>query len=143
MGTVGIKRLEDVLDSASVRELRRLFDDSPDGIVTLGDVDGRLLWASRPGSLERFGREPSSFVGRDRFDYVHPEDRAQARRMYGRAVDGETVRYVSRARAADGEWVTTATVAWGEHVDGERVVVAITTSVEPLQTEAYDPDGGS
>ncbi len=140
MSSVGIERLEDVLDSASVRELRRLFDDSPDAVVTLGDEAGRLLWASRPGSLEKYGREPSSFLGRDRFDYIHPEDRAQARRMYGRAADGETVRYVSRARAASGAWVTTATAAWSEDIDGERIVVAITTPVEPLATEPYDPD---
>lgn len=141
MGSRGFGRLDDVLNSASVRELRRLFDESPDAVVTLGDVDGRLLWASRPGSLEGFGRDPSTFVGRDRFDFVHPEDRGQARRMYGRAADGETVRYVSRAHAADGRWVTVATVAWGEDIRGERVVVTITTPVAPLMTTPYDPDG--
>lgn len=134
MGIAEVARIEDVLDTATVRELRRLFDDRPDAIVTLGDPDGRLWWASRPGSLERFGREPSTFIGRDRFDYVHPEDRAHARRTYRKAAAGETVRYVSRARAADGEWVNTATVAWGEDVDAQRLVIAITT---PLEEDAH------
>lgn len=132
-----ITRIEEVLDTASVRELRRLFDDSPDAVVTLGDADGRLWWASRPGSLEGFGREPSAVIGASRFDFVHPEDRARVRRLHGRALEGETVRYVVRARAADGRWVKAATVAWTEELDAAPVVVAVTTRTG----EAEGPTG--
>lgn len=120
-------RIEKVLDSAAVRELRRLFDESPEAVVTVGDADGRLWWASRPGSLEGFGREPSSLIGANRFDFVHPDDRSEARRVHRRALDGETVRCVVRARAADGRWLSAATVAWREETDDEPVVVAVTT----------------
>lgn len=142
MTRYGIDRLEDVLDTAAIREVRRLFADSPHAVVTLGDAEGRLWWASRPGSLDTFGRDPSSFLGSDRFDFVHPDDQATSRRMYARAVNGETVRYVSRARAADGRWVTAATVAWSEPWEGSRVVVAITTPTAPLTPPSKGLEGG-
>lgn len=131
---MGSMRIEDVLGTSSVRELRRLFEESPEAVVTIGDADGQLWWASRPGSLEGFGREPSAFIGANRFDFLHPEDRERARRLHGRALDGETVRYVVRARAADGRWLAVATVAWREDAAAEPVVVAVTT---PLG----EPDG--
>lgn len=132
-----ITRIEEVLNTASVRELRRLFDESPHAVVTFGDADGHLWWVSRPGSLEGFGREPSAVVGANRFDFVHPEDRARARRQHVRALDGETVRYVVRARAGDGRWVKVATVAWREELDAQPIVLAVTTRLE----EADGPTG--
>lgn len=140
---MGTTPIENLLDSASVRELRRLFDESPDAVVTLGDADGRLRWVSGRGSLEGFGRDPSEVTGANRFDFIHPEDRARARGLHRRALDGETVRYVVRARAADGRWLTAATVAWREEVDDEPVVVAVTTplgeSDRPTRSDDVHP----
>lgn len=137
---MGTTPLENLLGSASVRELRRLFDESPDAVVTLGAADGRLRWASGRGALEGFGHEASEVTGTNRFDFIHPEDRARARRLHRRALDGETVRYVVRARTGDGRWLTAATVAWREEADDEPVVVAVTTPLGEPESRVHSPE---
>ncbi len=126
MRAQGVDRIEDVLGMASVREVRRLLEEMPDAVVTVGDPDGRIRWVSRRGTQASFGRDPSEITGQNRFDYVHPDDRARARRAHGRAATGDTVQYAFRAEAADGTWVPAVTVAWSEMVDRDRVVVSIT-----------------
>lgn len=126
MGAQGNDPIEDVVSTASVREVRRLLEGMPDAVVTVGDPDGRIRWVSRPGTQESFGRDPSEIIGRSRFDYVHPDDRARARRAHARAAAGETVRYAFRGRTAGGTWVPAMTVAWSETVDRAALVVSIT-----------------
>ncbi len=120
--------LDDVLDDAVVRRVREALADRPDAIVTLGDPQGRLRWASAPGSEGMFGRTPPEVEGHNRWDYIHPDDVARARRGYARALEGETVRYTIRGRAADGSWVTVTSVAWAVSSPWGPAVLAITTA---------------
>ena len=130
-GHVAESALTDMLGIDAVRRVRALLAERPDAVVILGDTDGRLLWASAPGSEGLFGRRPESFQGDTRFDYVHPDDVGRARRAFARALEGETVRYQVRALTAGGAWRRVTSVTWC--VDGPRGrgVVTITTSDDP------------
>lgn len=144
---MGIEPIDEMLDTASVRQVRTLLADSPAAMVVLGDVEGTVLWASWPGTSER-GREASTLVGTNAFDYVHPDDRDHVRRMYDRAASGETVHYTCRAAAADGSWVSASTVAWGETGESGRIVVTISSAwfldaagTDAPGNEVSDPNG--
>lgn len=127
---MGFDRIDEVLDLASVRQVRRLLADSPDAMVALVDTEGTVLWASRPGGSEG-GRESSSIVGANSYDYVHPDDREHLRRTYARAASGETVQCTYRARAPGGQWAMASTVAWGEPGESGPVVVTISSANRP------------
>lgn len=127
---MGIDRIDEVLDIASVRQVRRLLADSPDAMVALVDPEGTVLWASRPTASEG-GRDASSIVGTNSYDYVHPDDRDRLRRTYARAARGETVQCIYRARGHGGEWAMASTVAWGEPGDSGPVVVTISSAHRP------------
>jgi PAS domain S-box-containing protein len=119
--------LHEMLDEGAVRRVLRMVGSRTDVVVTIGDAAGHLLWASTPGSEGMFGRRPEQFTGHTRFDYVHPDDEAQARRQYARALDGETVRYTIRVRTADERWRRVTSVAWAVGSAAEPLVVTITT----------------
>lgn len=87
---MGTEAIDEVLDIASVRQVRSLLAGSPDAVVLIGDAEGTVPWASRPGTAED-GREPSSLIGTQVFGYVHPDDRDWVRNRYARAASGETV----------------------------------------------------
>lgn len=127
---MGTERIDEVLDIASVRQVRRLLADSPDAMVALVDPEGTVLWASRPTAAAG-GRDPSSIVGTNSYDYVHPDDRDRLHRTYARAARGETVQCIYRARGPDGEWAMASTVAWGEPGDSGPVVVTISSAHRP------------
>ena len=120
--------LDDVLDDEVVRRVREVLADRPDAIVTLGDAQGRLRWASAPGTQGMFGRTPPQVEGHSRWDFVHPDDVARARRGFARALEGDTVSYTIRARADDGSWVAVTSVAWAVASPWGLAVLAITTA---------------
>ncbi len=124
---MGVEPIDQMLDSSSVRQVRTLLADTPDAMVALLDGEGTILWASRPGTSEG-GHEPSSLVGTNSDDYVHPEDRDSLRRAYARAASGETVQCTYRARRPDGDWGLSTTVAWGEDGASGPVVVTISSA---------------
>lgn len=123
--------LDQILEMPDIRRVQEMLADRRDAVVTVGDVEGRLLWASEAGSTDLFGRIPATFTGHNRFDYVHPDDVEHARRGFERAAARETVEYVIRARTAEDEWKWISTVAWGVEGPQGRVVVAITVPVKP------------
>lgn len=128
MGDMGIEPIGQLLDIASIRQVRTLLADSPDAMILIGDAEGTVLWASRPGTDDA-GREPSSLIGRPVFDYVHPDDREHVRRTWARAASGETVQYTYRASSMAGGWGTATTVAWGEPGQSGPVVVTISSAI--------------
>jgi len=83
-----------------------LLDHAQDKVVLL-DEDGRFRYAN-DATRRILGYEPDELVGEDAFDYVHPEDVADARAAFARTLASEafaenTAEY--RFRAADGSWV--------------------------------------
>lgn len=124
---MGCDRIDEVLEIASVRQVRRLLADSPDAMVALIDTEGTVLWVSRPGGATG-GHEPSSLVGANSYDFVHPDDHERLRRTYARAASGETVHCIYRARASGGQWAMASTVAWSEPGESGPVVVTISSA---------------
>ena len=104
--------LDEVLARPEIRRLREILAERPDVVVTVSAVDGRLLWGSRTGSLNIFGRTPSSFEGRDVYAYVHPDDLATVQHSFRMAADGETANYTARGHTEDGGWRRVALLTW-------------------------------
>jgi len=90
--------------------LRVLEDQSPDMVLVV-DATGRLFHASR--SIRRLGYEPDAVLGRDVFDFVHPDDADDARRSLATTagLPGEREPLELRAAAADGSWRVVEVVA--------------------------------
>ena len=83
-----------------------LLDHVQDKIVLL-DAGGHITYAN--DAVEHtFGYDPATLVGENAFEYVHPDDTAEARDTFQRTITAETftentVEY--RFRASDGSWV--------------------------------------
>jgi PAS domain S-box-containing protein len=91
-------------DPAEAR-FRALVQNSSD-IITILEADGTIRYESP--SIERIlGHKPADLVGRNAFDFVHPDDIAdvQAALAEGIQKPGITVAKELRFRHADGSWV--------------------------------------
>jgi PAS domain S-box-containing protein len=82
---------------------RTLVEQSAD-IVTLVDVEGRVLQSSR--GLGLLGYEPEARVGSSMFELVHPDDVGRVDEMFRVALanKGVTGPFELRVRHADGSW---------------------------------------
>jgi PAS domain S-box-containing protein len=103
------KRAAERAMRASEQRFRALIENSADGIGVVGK-DGRLNYLS-PASGRILGFSPDEMLGRNPFDFVHPDDRTQVRtairdvlRAPGRSLETEY-----RLRHADGSWRTIRT----------------------------------
>lgn len=85
---------------------RKMVDHTQD-VITLIGPDGRVEFES-PSVREVLGYDPEELVGRDPFELVHEEDRAELRAMYmaERSVAGAVRSAEYRFRHADGSWRT-------------------------------------
>lgn len=89
---------------ADARHSHALLENISD-IVTEIDRDGTIVYESP--SVERvLGYRPEDRIGTDVFDFVHPEDREQARARFREAFSrpGEVDSMQVRIRHADGRW---------------------------------------
>jgi PAS domain S-box-containing protein/diguanylate cyclase (GGDEF)-like protein len=104
------------------------------------DRDAKLLFASS-SALLRFGYDPAALVGADGFAFVHPDDEAGVRAIWGvvaAAPDGTTQVFQARVRHADGSWrwvEDSVTNALGDPAVG-AMVVNITDITELKSAEA-------
>ncbi|WP_262176151.1 PAS domain-containing sensor histidine kinase [Haloarcula laminariae] len=92
-----------MVESAS---LGVLLDHVQDKIVLL-DERGKMTYAN-DAVEQTLGYEPDDIVGENTFDYIHPDDVAEARDTFERTIAADeftenTVEY--RFRASDGSWV--------------------------------------
>ena len=88
----------------SEERLRSLVQHSSD-IITVVDADGTILYEST--TVERgLGYKPEEQVGKHTFDFVHPGDLEQVRKIFTEALakPGPTQRAEVRCRHADGSW---------------------------------------
>lgn len=91
---------------ADPTSLGLLLDHVQDNIVVV-DEGERITYAN--DAVERtLGYEPDDIVGENAFDYLHPDDIAEARNTFERTITADaftqnTVEY--RSRTSDGSWV--------------------------------------
>ena len=118
--------LQDLLSRPTIRRLWDTLGERGDVVVTVCDTSGTLLWGTAAGSRRLFDRTPGDYAGRNRFDFLHPDDVQRCRDLFEQAVSGESVSYTSRAAAADGTWRTVAVLEWPTDGPEGPVVLTIT-----------------
>jgi PAS domain S-box-containing protein len=96
-----LRRAEEALRHSAQR-FRSLIEHSSDLIVLL-DADGRYTYLS-PSFEAMLGYRLESWIGRDGFDLVWPDDRAQARRLFEGIINtpGLATPWQLRVQHADG-----------------------------------------
>lgn len=90
------------------RKLERFetFLEVSSDITTVVDEDGTIRYES-PTVEDVLGYDPEDLIGENAFEYVHPEDTAEAIQAFGEGIaesPGETHKHELRFRDADGEW---------------------------------------
>ncbi len=87
------------------RELYELVVTNSQDLITLLDMEGRILYSS-PSTLEVLG-DRGDVTGKPFAEHLHPDDLARARENIARMVAGEPREpgRPIRIRAADGSWV--------------------------------------
>ncbi len=90
---------------ASEARFRNLIHHSSD-VVTVLDAEGRITYES-PSAKRVLGYAPEDLVGRNAFEFVHPDDVAAVAEGFAAvaASPGEGVPSAFRWRHADGAWV--------------------------------------
>jgi PAS domain S-box-containing protein len=104
------RRAEQRLQRNDAR-FRALIENSSD-VVFLCDGDGGITYAS--AAAERItGYSPDFLVGRNGFEFVHPDDADECRRTYETLLKtpGATVSMVYRLKKPDGSWPWMALIA--------------------------------
>ncbi len=89
---------------ASEVRFRSLIEHGMDLISIVGPA-GRFLYTS-PAVERILGYGPTELTGRTVFDYVHPDDRAEAEEQFEREVrrEGNPIGRIFRMRRKDGAW---------------------------------------
>jgi PAS domain S-box-containing protein len=83
----------------------RLLADHSSDLISRHAVDGRWRYLS-PASLAILGYSPEELVGRDPFEFMHPDDRGMAMLALQTLVEtGQAPPITYRARRADGRYV--------------------------------------
>jgi len=93
----------------SEQRFRALTEHSADGIGVVG-ANGRLSYLS-PAIHAVLGYTPEALLGRDPFDFVHPDDLALVRAILREALaaPGQPLETLYRLRHAGGDWRTIRT----------------------------------
>ena len=86
------------------KRFRALMENSSDGIALI-EPEGLMLFQS-PSVLRLFGYYPAVLVGRNAFEFVHPEEHAELRERLGFLVEhpGEIITTRCRVLHRDGTW---------------------------------------
>jgi PAS domain S-box-containing protein len=98
------RQLEESLQASETR-FRALIEHSADA-VSLLDAGGTILYAS-PSTERVLGYAPEEFVGRNAFEFIHPDDLGRIQGLFAELVSqpGATVRDQFRSRAKGGAWL--------------------------------------
>ena len=85
------------------RFFRALVEQTRD-LITVVDRNGTIMFKNR-STEETLGYTPSELVGRNVFEFIHPDDEPQVRRAFEHAHDGAEVPAIEhRFRNKDGSW---------------------------------------
>ena len=120
------------------RRYRTLLDQNADPIV-LSDRTGTILYASET-IRQVVGYTPEEWVGRPGLDFVHPDDRALARRVLtgGLSWPGEAIRAELRCRHKNGTWRALELVTVNR-LDDPAVGAVVSDCREITPSRAADP----
>ena len=97
--------IHDVTEHLARERRFRAFVERSSDIISVIDEDGRFQYQSP--SVERvFGYEPEETLGDSAFEYIHPDDRVEAKATFERVVANPDAqpKMEYRARHADGSW---------------------------------------
>jgi PAS domain S-box-containing protein len=110
---------------ATERFFHALTDHSWDRVALLSER-GFILYSS-PSSTRIYWYHAQELVGRNAFDFVHPEDLSRARRIFRKclAQPGQPIRIEYRALRKDGEYIWMETVARNLLEDAEIRAIVI------------------
>jgi len=91
---------------SSERKFRALTEQGTD-LIFIINPNGNLQYAS-PSHLRQLGYEPGSLLGRNVFEFIHPEDKKQVHISWQSGFEGKgaLARTQCRLRHSDGSWVT-------------------------------------
>jgi len=105
-----LKKIQAAL-TANERKFRLLLQNISE-IVALVDGQGNVQFMS-PQADRVLGTPAGEFMGRNVFDFVHPDERARAREEYQRTVQepGENIPSILRLKDAEGKWVPFEVIA--------------------------------
>jgi PAS domain S-box-containing protein len=97
------ERAEEALKESEER-FRSLVQNASD-IISILEPDGTIRYES-PAIKQVLGYDPEELVGKNAFDYVHPEDVEQVLRLFADSLGegAETASEEFRFRHADGSW---------------------------------------
>jgi PAS domain S-box-containing protein len=90
------------------RQFRSLAEQTSD-LITRHAYDGTILYAS-PAAERILGASPEALVGRDPYELIHPDDRAEARADHEQVLAGTRTRSELRYVRPDGEVVWMETI---------------------------------
>lgn len=89
-----------------IEQLHRMISEQSGDVVSRLDPEGTYLYVSQ-AAAHLYGWDPERMVGRNAFEYIHPEDLAATRpkhaELIGGAVEEATAEY--RMRCADGRYL--------------------------------------
>jgi len=96
---------------ASEERFRNLIQNASD-MIRIIDRNGLIVYSS-PSTLNITGYDPSDVIGKDPFDFVHPDDRQQVKDAFGEALRGTNPGTPTeyRIRHAEGHYVDVDAIA--------------------------------
>ena len=108
----------------------RLLAENATDVISVHGSDGATRYVS-PAIRAMLGYEPGEVLGRPAYDFIHPDDVAQAKAFAEAAATEETVTSTYRARRKDGTycWVEATARAVREGGGAVKEVVAVARDV--------------
>lgn len=115
----------------SERRYRLLAENARD-MISLHDAEGIYEYVS-PACVSILGYEPEELVGRNPYDFIHPEDRlrvSQKQDVVMQAAGNHTIEYRMRNTAGSWVWVeSTAYTVPGDTDDSDPHIVCVTRNI--------------
>ena len=125
------QRVETALRDSEARF--RLVTENMTDLVCLHHADGRFLYVT-PSSQILLGYSPEELIGRDPYDFFHPEDRDRIREeSHQMALQGDPHPIIYRMRRNNGEYLWLETVTKPILDDDGQVLHLQTTSRDAIR----------
>jgi diguanylate cyclase (GGDEF)-like protein/PAS domain S-box-containing protein len=121
-----LKQTEQALRDSEER--LRLVTENMEDLVCLHSPEGRYRYVT-PSSITLLGYTPAELIGRDPYDFFHPDDRALIRsESHAKALQGHPVPTTYRMRCKSGEYIWLETITQPICDDQGQILHLQTTS---------------
>jgi PAS domain S-box-containing protein len=123
------RQAEEALRESETR-FRALVQNASD-MIRIINRNGRIAYSS-PSTIRIIGYEPSAMVGRDPFDFIHPDDRENVRAALGKVFEGTNTGIPTEYRIlhADGHYVDVEAV--GLNLLDDPAINGVVTTMRPI-----------